>query len=90
MATWVEVRAATEQTWRGNRPNDTMLSFEIDLDGGSRRKMFLRQEVLKPDLEFVFVDSPVGYLNNVDLDTAVRVVGQLVVGALGYVQGDQS
>ncbi|MGO4340683.1 hypothetical protein AB4Z02_03230 [Pedococcus sp. 2YAF34] len=46
--------------------------------------MILRKEIIPPDLEFILIEAPIGYVGRVDLGEALRAAGQLTVGGLGY------
>lgn len=76
MTTWYEVSSAVESIWGGERPNDTMLVVQLELAGGSRtQQVFLRHELLPPDLEFVHVESPIGVTSRIDLPAALLRAG---------------
>jgi hypothetical protein len=85
MTSWDAIRATVEEVWDGDRPNDAMLRFEIALDGERRQRMFLRREIVPPDLEWVLIDSPIGLCSQIDLSQAIAHAGQMIVGSLGYV-----
>jgi hypothetical protein len=80
-------RGRADLGWLG--PNDTTLTLEIDLaERGRKQRVFIQREVVPPDLEFVHLRSAVGMLTAVDLPAAVKRIGQLVVGGLGYLPHD--
>lgn len=65
--------------------SDTALIKTLDRgDSGRTQRVWISYEVVKPDYEVVRIHSPFARVGAVELAPVVRQVGQLLVGALGY------
>jgi hypothetical protein len=85
MATWHEVEFAV-QSLPSKRLNDTMWGLELPIDGTDRtQQVFLSHEIVKPDMAFVKVTSPLAPAQVLNVEAVVRSFGSLNVGSLSYV-----
>lgn len=90
MATWSEVESAV-QSLPSKKLNDTMWMLELSIDGTDRtQQVFLAHEIVKPDMAFVKVTSPLAPAQLLNIEAVVRSFGSLNVGSLSYVPFNES
>jgi hypothetical protein len=77
-------------TYGGQELADGVVVFELPVDESATRhwKVFFFHDVVKPDMEFVRLSSPVGELRRVDAAQLLREFGTLTIGALQFNQSD--
>jgi len=93
LATWPELRSALESVLKVDRVDDDFLVADVLLSDGGRQQVGLRHEMVTqvapgPEYWLVSIDAVVTRIGAVDLVRAIAMLGTLVVGCLGYVQGD--
>lgn len=89
MASWGQVVAAITPL-QARQLNDTMWQLEPLVSGTDRtQRVFVMHEVLKPDMEFVKVNVPLGFSASMSAEDIVRQHGALTVGSFSYMQLDR-
>jgi hypothetical protein len=86
MATWGQI-VSSIQAFPAQQLSDTMWSLEHFIDDTDRtQRVYLMHEVLKPDMEFVKIVSPLDSVPVPDIEATVRKPGSLTIGAFSYMQ----
>lgn len=91
MATWTDTRAALKMYLGAEDVNDSMckLDLEVHIGGAThQQEVYIRQEIMPPDLEFIHFDVVLGKLSGLNMAAVVHDVGQRLVGSVGCVPLD--
>jgi hypothetical protein len=84
MGSWQEV-CAIGSRFGARQMNDTAWLFELQGDDeGSLQKVFVFYELMQPDFEFLQIKSAFASIREVDAEAAIKKLGQLQVGGIGY------
>lgn len=84
MGSWQEV-CAIGSRFGARQMNDTAWLFELQGDDeGNLQKVFVFYELMQPDFEFLQIKSAFVSIREVDAEAAIKKLGQLQVGGIGY------
>lgn len=90
VATWTDLIGVVERMG-GQRVNDEMLRMDVLVQSsGTYQQVYLMYELMKPDLEFVKIASPVGALPLVDVHNLLRSYGSLTIGGFQCMASDEA